>query len=1043
MLLTYLLPRTLKQSLFNRSHVAARRRGRAVANVERLEPRVVLHANSVLTAEHLTVFGQRDSAGVVTGGLVPNAAVTNYNLGVSGFWDDANNWSDGVPDDNDNVLILPNTEVIVRSDASVSATDSRVALRTIRVDGKLTFRENVDTKLLVDTIVVQSIGSLQIGTDAAPVSSNRRAKIIFADLTRELTADEKAEYAHEQFHWDPLQFSHGLLSHGTVSIHGANVTSFVSGQKLIVPDRSTTFDLGVPVPADWRSGDRLIISGGTATNGSNVNQDDQVQIAAISGNVITLSPSTPLKYAHYKNSSYVANMNRNVTFESETPGVIAQRGHVMFMHSDRVEVESAGFYGLGRTDKRTVLDDVVLRDDPDHPGHKTTDVLLNDINPSDPSLGHRVLVPVVDANGATVIDPATGQPKLQIARTGLNQRGRYAVHFHRTGTDYEDDPVTISNSVVVDSPGWGIVNHSSYVDVLDNVVFNATGAAFVTEAGDEIGRFDRNLAMHSLGSGMGVKSREAAQDFGHQGDGFWLQGGNVSVTNNVASGQRHSGFVFFPKGLIQGAPGETRIAGANLAPHYAWADPARDYDVADVPLLEFSGNTVFGSFNGFESWFTLLHATHNSRSVIDNFKVFSVTSNAIEIPYTRNMTLRNVTLTGNPAIPRNVGIQRNAITQNITYDHISTLGFEIGISAPLRGTNSIIGGRFNNLRNINIVTAADRDRVIEINDASPTDPVKFVNSLKPLVNRVPTSVKQYDIYMDANFRPLFNDITTLFNPDVIRIGLVTHNGQQVYFHEQAAGFTPFPSTTQFNTTLFGPKAAAYVPAELLDKTNAQLVAQYGLAIAGIIAPANAIPNPHVNGIVGPAAQYPVNLHLFSPTYYNDLISGPYKLTYGYTNPATNQGVYVSETTATPLHNGWNVITRQVLGQPRSFLIFSDDTPPSLQLSANMPGVLNKADLDNGSTLMIDGQLVDNSFGTRHFQQTIKLNDANYVSALKTRADGSQYVTITIIVEDRAKNKTTVHIDLAVTLTATLLKDIGRRDDPFFVSSETLLALLGI
>ncbi len=119
---------------------------------------------------------------------------------------------------------------------------------------------------------------------------------------------------------------------------------------------------------------------------------------------------------------------------------------------------------------------------------------------------------------------------------GLTQGALGVTHFHRTGTDYEDNPVTIRNSVVVDSPGWGIVNHSSYVDVLDNVVFNATGAAFVTEAGDEIGRFDHNLAMHSLGSGMGIKSRETVQDFGHQGDGFWLQGGNVSVTNNVVRG---------------------------------------------------------------------------------------------------------------------------------------------------------------------------------------------------------------------------------------------------------------------------------------------------------------------------------------------------------------------------------------------------------------------------------------------------------------------------------------------------------------------------
>ena len=105
------------------------------------------------------------------------------------------------------------------------------------------------------------------------------------------------------------------------------------------------------------------------------------------------------------------------------------------------------------------------------------------------------MVPVVDATGNPVV--VNGVTQLQVARTGLNPRGRYAVHFHRTGIDEDDDPATISDSSVVDTPGWGIVNHSSNVDVDGNVVFNAVGAAYVTEAGDEIGTFNHNIAIHS------------------------------------------------------------------------------------------------------------------------------------------------------------------------------------------------------------------------------------------------------------------------------------------------------------------------------------------------------------------------------------------------------------------------------------------------------------------------------------------------------------------------------------------------------------------
>src|SRR5262249_20056907 len=159
----------------------------------------------------------------------------------------------------------------------------------------------------------------------------------------------------------------------------------------------------------------------------------------------TVALSAPLKYNHSAGSVYVADMTRNATFESENPGTVAQRGHVMFMHSDRVHVDAVGFYGLGRTDKRTQINDPVLMPDTDPPGQMTTDVLAAAVNTStDPRVAgtHRVLVPVVDAAGNTVTNP-DGTPLLQVARTGLNARGRYAVHFHRTG---DASAATLSDS---------------------------------------------------------------------------------------------------------------------------------------------------------------------------------------------------------------------------------------------------------------------------------------------------------------------------------------------------------------------------------------------------------------------------------------------------------------------------------------------------------------------------------------------------------------------------------------------------------------------
>ncbi len=146
------------------SRLSNRRRtgwqGRANYRLESLEPRLVLHANVVLDAEHLAVFGARDATtGVVTGGLVSDAALT-YKSIASGNWSNASIWghnsgngifaADGTLPGNDaNVLISTGTVVTVDGNESVGLNNSRVALRTIRDDGTLRFDPNADTRLLV------------------------------------------------------------------------------------------------------------------------------------------------------------------------------------------------------------------------------------------------------------------------------------------------------------------------------------------------------------------------------------------------------------------------------------------------------------------------------------------------------------------------------------------------------------------------------------------------------------------------------------------------------------------------------------------------------------------------------------------------------------------------------------------------------------------------------------------------------------------------------------------------------------------------------
>lgn len=124
-----------------------------------------------MDAEYLAVFGARDPVtNVIIGGFVPDSTVTNHSI-ASGNWSDPSIWRDGVPDDNDNVLISMGTVVTVDRDETVSATDCRVALRAIRDDGTLRFDPHANTKLLVDTIIVEGCGILEMGTAADPIDA--------------------------------------------------------------------------------------------------------------------------------------------------------------------------------------------------------------------------------------------------------------------------------------------------------------------------------------------------------------------------------------------------------------------------------------------------------------------------------------------------------------------------------------------------------------------------------------------------------------------------------------------------------------------------------------------------------------------------------------------------------------------------------------------------------------------------------------------------------------------------------------------------------
>lgn len=688
------------------------------------------------------------------------------------------------------------------------------AIQTLRVDGTLRFAPDVDTGLKVDTVVVAPGGTLEIGTVATPIAAGHTATITFADTG----AIDRA--------WDPNGLSRGLISHGNVNIHGAYVTGHV--ELATAPRRGDTRLALSSAPTNWKVGDRIVLTG------VQYGQDELLTIRAISGSTVTVDR---LVYDHIPPATSdpsvasllkvdAADLERNVRFVSENSAAIARRGHFMAMHSDLVDVVGAGFYGMGRTDKSMPINDAVL----DAGGH---------------------LVP----------------------GTGTNPRGRYAIHLHRLGDMPGIDP-TIADCVVDGTPGWGIVNHSSRANVDDNTVYNAYGAGFVTEAGDETGEFVGNIAIRSIGSPDVRTGRAGVQDFGFNGHGFWLTGPYVKVTDNVASGQRDAAFVYWSDGLVQG--GVTTSFPASSLVNPSLAGSASSVAIQDVPILQFSRNVAFASRDGFNAWFHNNFQGKVGRSVIEDSTFWNNSRAGVQLLYTRSVTLRNVRIVG----IGDVGVKGNGTPENMGYENLYIEGYGIGLQAPYYGTNWVVGGFFNSPTGIlvpPILTTATKFRSLSI------DGVRFGGNTKTSIDmRVANFLGAGD---DA-------DLASLFAPDN-----VTFNGNRLFFAEQSPDYV-----LNF----------ASLPPELRGKTGRQIQAATGLAIGGMLAPDNAIHATGMTGFTGDAPATPkarISLSASSP------VAKPYRIQY-----YTPSGNLVQEAVPVILHKGWNIFTRTVEGRTFSLLV---------------------------------------------------------------------------------------------------------------------------
>ena len=767
----------------------------------------------------------------------------------SGNWSDPDTWQNrAVPATGANVWIMPGSSVQV--DGQFPA-----ALHTIRVSGTLQFATNTNTSLRVNTLVVDPTGYLQIGTASQPIGVAYTAAISFID-------DGPTDR-----NWDPQLLSRGLIALGKVVVYGQQTSGHATLAK--VPSPGDTQLVLTQSPKNWKPGDHIVLPGTSFLS----DDDENFVITATSPDGKTITLDHPVANTRIvpdpSLSLYVANTTRNVTFSSENPGQIDRRGGVEFMQTLNVDVEYASFIGLGRTDKSQPV---------------------NDVGPGN----------TYNSAGKTVAD------------AGSNPRGSYAVHFHHSGGTLSSVPAKLIGCVVLGSPGWGIVNHSSDVIINDNVTVGVYGAGFATENGDELGSFTNNIAIRGGGRGVSFHATpsEFYGDLGYSGSGFWFQGlAGITVSGNIATGSNQSqsaGIIIQQSGLFNTSLFPVaNLKNPSVANGVSFNWHGATYAlVNNLPALPFSNNVVYGSTEGIDFWYgggSGGGLKDGPRSVFDGLKIFDVATNAFGAVYSRSFTIENSAFYGNygtpyesPKAEGTTGIYGNFALAFVDVKNTSVVGFWVGYAAPVGGTNSITGGFFNNYISVSVTaTTVASDQIA--NFVLNISGVKFSRAAQFGNNFARFHGIQYDVRVGGYSQlgsAYGHGFEAYFDPMTILI-----DGKQLYLPEQAPSY----QYAKTGTVLDG-------------LTNAQAFAKYGIKARGAFTPSDAIANSRILGAVigSPSNQAPMP-SMTSPGVAP--ISQNYQLQY-----TDNTGKPVTDPGLIKLQKGLNFITRVINGVQRIFLV---------------------------------------------------------------------------------------------------------------------------
>jgi cell migration-inducing and hyaluronan-binding protein len=243
---------------------------------------------------------------------------------VQSRWSDPASWPDGkVPQEGDAVTIGRDKDIVLDV--------SPPTLRSLTIDGKLSFSDDCDLELKTDWIYLPG-GELDIGSEAHP--HTRNATITLTDNVPGENINTMGDRGI-------------MLLKGTLSLHGDRKHSWT---KLSRTAKAGSTEIRVLDASGWRKGDVIVL----ASTDFDSTQAEKRTLAAVDGNVLKFDE--PLKFMHFGEITYgvdergeVGMLTRNIRIQASDDAETSHfGGHIMAMAGSKMYVSGVELNRMGQ-----------------------------------------------------------------------------------------------------------------------------------------------------------------------------------------------------------------------------------------------------------------------------------------------------------------------------------------------------------------------------------------------------------------------------------------------------------------------------------------------------------------------------------------------------------------------------------------------------------------------------------------------------------------------------------------------------------------------